>query len=45
MADRPVILYAIVYDEIDDVEAVFDLHAAGAIGTFDWAVLRKEPDA
>ena len=48
MADRPVFLYAAVYDEIDDAEAdyeaVFDLHAAGAIGTFDSAVIRKEAD-
>ena len=46
MADRPVFLYAAIYDEIDnaeaDYEAVFDLHAAGAIGTFDSAVIRKE---
>ena len=46
MADRPVFLYAAVYDEIADAEAdyeaVFDLHAAGAIGTFDSAVIRKE---
>jgi hypothetical protein len=39
MSDRPVFLYAAVYDEIADAEAdyeaVFDLHAAGAIGTFD----------
>jgi uncharacterized membrane protein len=39
---------AAVYDEIDDAEAdyeaVFDLHAAGAIGTFDSAVIRKEED-
>ena len=49
MADRPVFLYAAVYDEIADAEAdyeaVFDLHAAGAIGTFDSAVIRKEADA
>jgi len=48
MADRPVFLYAAVYDEIadaeSDYEAVFDLHAAGAIGTFDSAVIRKEDD-
>jgi uncharacterized membrane protein len=48
MADRPVFLYAAVYDEIADAEAdyeaVFDLHAAGAIGTFDSAVVRKEED-
>ena len=35
MSDRPVFLYAAIYDEIDDAEddyeAVFDLHAAGAI--------------
>ena len=48
MADRPVFLYAAVYQEIADAEAdyeaVFDLHAAGAIGTFDSAVIRKEED-
>jgi uncharacterized membrane protein len=48
MADRPVFLYAALYDEIADAEAdyeaVFDLHAAGAIGTFDSAVIRKEDD-
>src|SRR5512133_1724189 len=48
MADRPVFLYAAVYDEIAyaeaDYEAVFDLHAAGAIGTFDSAVIRKDAD-
>jgi uncharacterized membrane protein len=48
MADRPVFLYAAVYDEIADAEAdyeaVFDLHDAGAIGTFDSAVVRKEDD-
>ena len=48
MADRPVFLYAAIYDEIADAEtdyeAVFDLHAAGAIGTFDSAVIRKEED-
>ena len=48
MSDRPVFLYAAIYDEIDDAEAdyeaVFDLHAAGAIGTFDSAVIRKEDD-
>jgi uncharacterized membrane protein len=48
MADRPVFLYVAVYDEIPaaeaDYEAVFDLHAAGAIGTFDSAVIRKEAD-
>jgi uncharacterized membrane protein len=48
MSDRPVFLYAAIYDSIDDAEAdyeaVFDLHAAGAIGTFDSAVIRKEAD-
>ena len=48
MADRPVFLYAAIYDDIADAEAdyeaVFDLHAAGAIGTFDSAVIRKEED-
>ncbi|MGE5407114.1 MAG: DUF1269 domain-containing protein [Syntrophothermus sp.] len=46
MADKPVFLYAAVYDEIADAEAdyeaVFDLHAAGVIGTFDAAVIEKE---
>ena len=40
--------YAAIYDDIDDAEAdyeaVFDLHDAGAIGTFDSAVIRKEED-
>ena len=48
MADKPVFLYAAVYDQIADAEAdyeaVFDLHAAGAIGTFDSAVIRKDAD-
>ena len=48
MSDRPVFLYAAVYDDIADAEAdyeaVFDLHAAGVIGTFDSAVIRKEDD-
>jgi uncharacterized membrane protein len=48
MSEKPVFLYAAVYDDIADAEAdyeaVFDLHAAGAIGTFDSAVIRKEED-
>ena len=48
MADRPVFLYAAVYDDIAtaeaDYEAVFDLHAAGLVGTFDSAVIEKEDD-
>jgi uncharacterized membrane protein len=48
MADRPVFLYAAVYDNIPDAEAdydaVFELHAAKAIGTFDAAVIEKEGD-
>jgi uncharacterized membrane protein len=43
-----VFLYAAIYDDpVDaeaDYEAVFDLHAAGAIGTFDSAVIEKDED-
>jgi uncharacterized membrane protein len=46
MPDRPVFLYVAVYSDILDAEldyeAVFDLHDAGLIGTFDSAVIRKE---
>jgi uncharacterized membrane protein len=45
MADRPVFLYAALYDDIptaeEDYLAVFELHAAGVIGTFDAAVIEK----
>ena len=48
MSDKPVFLYAAVYDEVADAEAdyeaVFALHDAGAIGTFDSAVIRKDDD-
>jgi uncharacterized membrane protein len=48
MTDRPVFLYAAIYDELadagSDYETVFDLHAAGAIGTFDSAVIYKDED-
>ena len=48
MTDRPVFLYAAVYDNIPDAEsdydAVFDLHAEKAIGTFDAAVIEKQDD-
>ncbi len=48
MSDNPVFLYAATYDDIADAEAdyeaVFDLHALGAIGTFDSAVIRKDDD-
>lgn len=48
MSDRPVFLYAAIYDELSDAEAdyeaVFDLHALGAIGTFDSALIRKDDD-
>ena len=48
MSDRPVFLYAALYDDIADAEAdydaVFDLHAAGAIGTFDSAVIYKDDE-
>ncbi len=46
MADRPIFLYAAVYSDVPtaemDFEAVFELHAAGAIGTFDAAVIEKQ---
>lgn len=48
MSDRPVFLYPAIYDDVAeaeaDYEAVFDLHAAGAIGTFDSAVIYKDED-
>ena len=48
MSDRPVFLYAAIYDDIAEAEAdydaVFDLHDAGAIGTFDSAVIEKDAD-
>ena len=48
MADRPVFLYAATYDDLADAEAdyeaVFELHAAGAIGTFDSAVIYKDDE-
>ena len=48
MADRPVFLYAATYDDVADAEAdyeaVFELHDAGAIGTFDSAVIYKDED-
>lgn len=46
MADRPVFLYAAVYDDLADAEAdyeaVLDLHAVGLVGTFDAAVIEKD---
>ncbi len=46
VADKPVFLYAAIYDDIPDAEADFDavyeLHAAGLIGTFDAAVIEKQ---
>lgn len=46
MADRPLFVYAAVYDNHTDAEADFigvaDLHAAGAVGTYDAAVIEKE---
>jgi uncharacterized membrane protein len=46
MSDRPVFLYAAVYDDVADAEAdyegVLELHAAGLVGTFDAAVIDKE---
>ena len=48
MSDRPVFLYAAIYGDLADAEvdyeAVFELHAAGAIGTFDSAVIRRDDD-
>ncbi len=48
MAKRPVFVYAALYDNIDDAyfdyDAVFDLHAIGAIGTFDAAVIENDGD-
>lgn len=46
MAEKPVFLYAAIYEEIADAEAdfkaVLDLHAGGLVGTFDAAVIEKE---
>ena len=46
MSDRPVFLYAAVYDDLADADADYDgvleLHAAGLVGTFDAAVIDKE---
>jgi uncharacterized membrane protein len=48
MADQPVFVFLAVYDTIPDAEldyeAVFELHAAGVIGTFDAAVVEKNED-
>ncbi len=48
MSDRPVFLYAAIYDEAanaeTDYEAVFELHSAGLIGTFDSAVIEKDDE-
>jgi uncharacterized membrane protein len=45
MADRPIFIYAAVYDVIADAEADFlavhDLHSLGALGTYDAAVIEK----
>ncbi len=46
MSDRPVFLYAAVYDDVADAEAdyegLLELHAAGLVGTFDSAVIENE---
>ena len=48
MADKPVFLFLGVYgnkvDATADLEVVRDLHAAGAIGTYDAAIAVKEDD-
>jgi uncharacterized membrane protein len=46
MADQPVFVFLAAYDDASDAEldyeGVFDLHAAGVIGTFDAAVVEKD---
>lgn len=46
MADQPLFVFLAAYDDARDAEldyeAVFDLHAAGVIGTFDAAVVEKQ---
>jgi uncharacterized membrane protein len=48
MAERPVFLYAAVYDSPDDARADYELlldaHAEGWVGTYDAAVLEKTAD-
>ncbi|MEZ5078652.1 MAG: DUF1269 domain-containing protein [Solirubrobacterales bacterium] len=48
MSDKPVFIYAAAYETVADADADFDavlsLHAAGAIGTFDAAVIEKADD-
>jgi len=48
MSDQPVFVFLAAYDNIPDAEldyeAVFELHAAGIIGTFDAAVVEKGED-
>jgi len=48
VSDNPVFLYVATYGTIDDAEAdfeaVLDLHAVSAIGTFDAAVIEKSDD-
>ena len=46
MSDRPVFVYAAIYDDVDDAnydyDSVFELHDMGAIGTFDSAIVTKD---
>jgi uncharacterized membrane protein len=48
MSDRPVFLYAAIYDDADearaDYEALFEAHAEGIVGTFDSALITKSED-
>ncbi len=48
MSDRPVFLYAAIYEDPAaaeaDYEGFFELHAAGLVGTFDSAVIEKADD-
>ena len=48
MADRPVFLYLAAYSDVADAEADYealkDLHAVGAVGTYDAALIRKDDE-
>src|SRR4029077_17013897 len=48
MSDRPVFLYAAIYgdfsDALADYENLLDLHALKLVGTYDAALIRKDPE-
>jgi uncharacterized membrane protein len=48
MSDRPVFIYAAAYARYDDCladyELLLDAHAAKLVGTYDVAMIRKDPD-